>query len=195
MTKPVDDLEAVRQVADTLQTFTETERERIIRWALERLGMTTVAPVGSGVPTSAGPTTPPGTPQASDIKSFVKAKDPKTDTHLAAVVAYYYRFVSPDDKKESITKDDFVDACRKAERRRPPRPAQTLVNAFASGLLDKSGHGSYKINSVGENLVAMVLPGKPESPNKKKSTKKSGKRHSPAVTPKPKRPRKTKSRK
>lgn len=36
-----DDLEAVRSVADTLQPFANDDRERIIRWAREKPGMTT----------------------------------------------------------------------------------------------------------------------------------------------------------
>jgi hypothetical protein len=33
------------------------------------------------------------------------------------------------------------------------------VNAYRDGLFDRGGKGSYKLNSVGENLVAMALPG------------------------------------
>ncbi len=43
---------------------------------------------------------------------------------------------------------------------RMSRPAQTLINAHQQGLLDKGAErGTYVINSVGENLVAMALPG------------------------------------
>jgi hypothetical protein len=53
MTSKVDDLEAVRVLAETLHPFTSDDRERIIRWAREKLGMTVpVAGIGSirGVP-------------------------------------------------------------------------------------------------------------------------------------------------
>jgi hypothetical protein len=38
MTKPTDDLEAVRAVAEALQGFDAKDQERIIRWAREKLG-------------------------------------------------------------------------------------------------------------------------------------------------------------
>jgi len=41
-----DDLEAVRLVAETLQPFTVDDRERIIRWAREKLGMTVAVTPG-----------------------------------------------------------------------------------------------------------------------------------------------------
>jgi hypothetical protein len=45
-----------------------------------------------------------------------------------------------------------------------------LVNAYQDGVLDRGRTGHYKLNSVGENLVAMALPGTAEagkSPTKK----------------------------
>lgn len=45
------------------------------------------------------------------------------------------------------------------QRKQPKVPAQVLVNAYHDGLFDRGGKGSYKLNSVGENLVAMALPG------------------------------------
>lgn len=163
MSKPSDDLEAVRILVQTLEPFDSKDRERIVRWALEKLG----APGGtSGSPlvgTSAASAGKTETAVAfKDIKAFLDQKNPKNDRHLAAAVAYYYRFEAPpNERKDSISKEDLVDACRKAERKRPHVAAQTLVNAFHVGFLDKSGErGKYRLNSVGENLVAMVLPEK-----------------------------------
>lgn len=168
MTKPPDDLDATRQVIAILEPFENIDRERILRWAREKLGMLiSSSAVGGTALNNPQSLTPPistvsqgGTPLASDIKSFVENKSPKNDTQLAATVAYYYRFLAPEkERKDSITAKDLLEACRKADRSRPARAAQTMVNTFAAGLFDKAGHGSYKINSVGENLVAMVLPG------------------------------------
>jgi hypothetical protein len=62
-------------------------------------------------------------------------------------------------------------------------PAQVLVNAYQDGLFDRGGKSHYKLNSVGENLVAMALPGtdvgtkrKPTSGRRKSSGKKKGAR-------------------
>ena len=91
-------------------------------------------------------------------------KAPKSDVHFAATVAYYYQFKAPENqRKDSITKEDLVEACRQVDRKRPKGPAQVLVNAYHDGLFDRGGKGSYKLNSVGENLVAMALPGTNET--------------------------------
>ncbi len=168
MTTKTDDLEAVRVLVETLQPFTSDDRERIIRWAREKLGM--VAPIGT--PTiESNPATAaakqaatPDEVAPTDIKKFVAEKAPKSDVHFAATVAYYHQFLAPvGQRKDSITKQDLVEACRQVDRTRPKVPAQVLVNAYHDGIFDRGGTGHYKLNSVGENLVAMALPGKGET--------------------------------
>ena len=179
MTPKTDDLEAVRVLAETLQPFTGEDRERIIRWAREKLGMVTIAvPIGTqaldAATAEAVAKRPPGSagvPAAVDIKKFVTEKSPKSDVHFTATVAYYHQFVAPaNQRKDSITKEDLVEACRQVERKRPKVPAQVLVNAYRDGVLDRGGKGHYKLNSVGENLVAMALPGKTVTKRTKKRT-------------------------
>jgi hypothetical protein len=105
----------------------------------------------------------------------VSQKNPGSDTHFAATIAYYYQFMAPESvRKGAISKDDLVDACRKVDRKRPATPAQVLVNAYHVGLLDRAEKGQYKLNSVGENLVAMVLPGAPDGKRAKLPSKKGG---------------------
>ena len=171
-----DDLEAVRSLADTLQPFASEDRERIIRWAREKLGMSaSVAPavpprseIGGDTPRD---TTVAGSQSSVDIKKFVTDKAPRSDVHFAATVAYYHQFKAPENqRKDSITREDLVEACRQVDRKRSKVPAQVLVNAYHDGLFDRGGKGHYKLNSVGENLVAMALPGTAEagkSPKKK----------------------------
>jgi hypothetical protein len=68
----------------------------------------------------------------------------------------------------------LVEACRQVDRKRSKVPAQVLVNAYRDGLFDRGGKGSYKLNSVGENLVAMALPGTNGAAKTPKRTRKSG---------------------
>lgn len=75
--KLTDDLEAVRTLVATLEPFDLTERERIIRWVREKLGMVAasagaaVIDLGSAVaPAGTARTLPSGT-AARDIRSFV----------------------------------------------------------------------------------------------------------------------------
>ncbi len=82
----------------------------------------------------------------------------RISVRAAAVVAYYHRFEASE-KKDSITQADLLEACRMANYTRPPAPGQTLRNAVNAGLLDRADRGSFAVNSVGENLVAVTLPG------------------------------------
>jgi hypothetical protein len=185
-----DDLEAVRTIASTLEPFKADERERILRWAREKLGMTTAAPTAvhppapqfpdrpgapaTPVPAGAASGATPMMPSASaDIRSFVETKAPRSLNELATVVAFYLRFVAPDAKqKEAITKDDLVEACRKVGRAVPERPEQVLVNTHGMGLLDRTSvRGAYELNAVGENLVALTLPSADGSPTRQTKKK------------------------
>ena len=139
MSKPGDDLEAVRALVDTLQPFDTKDRERIIRWAREKLGMSAEQaaslPTPGATQSSQGGPTRTGAPR--DIRTFIQEKNPRNERHLAAVVAYYYHFEAPpDQQKDSVTSQDLVDACRAANWTRPRNPAQTLINAFNSGYLE-----------------------------------------------------------
>lgn len=178
MSQKPDDLAAIKTICDALEPFDENERERILRWASERLGIknipvqttqvqqTTVPPVaGQQVVTSTG---------GKDIKTFLDEKNPTSANQLVAAVAYYYKFEAPaNEKKNSINADDILEACRKGQRERPKHSNQILVNASAFGLVDKVGTGAYEINSVGENLVAVSMPtaGHGNSGSKRTATK------------------------
>lgn len=162
MTKPNDDLEAVRIIAEALKDFEKTEQERIIRWARERVGLDTAAslataPTPQRQPTAATTSSESGKP--STIKEFIDSKNPRKDIHFAATVAYYHRFEAPEgSKKDAINSADLQEACRLASRNRFKKPIGVLSNAEAMGLLDRHERGLFKINAVGENLVAMGLP-------------------------------------
>lgn len=161
----MDDLEAVRSIVEILEKFDDAEvRERIVRWSLEKTGLQ----LSGFEPKRDGGADPASTHGgrlfggggASDIKSFIAKKSPASDNQFAAAVAYYYAFEAPtQDRKGSISPSDLTEACRMAGRARLGDPAKTLSNAKDMGYLDKIDRGTYKINTVGENLVAMTLPG------------------------------------
>lgn len=186
MPQQKDDLEAVRLVADALEGFEAKDQERIIRWAREKLGLATVPAVPSAGSTQ--PSTPPPEAQApnvtapagsKDLKTFVAEKKPKNDVQFATTVAYYYRFEAPPNlRKNEINGDDLQEGCRLVGRERFKVPGQTLRNAHTLGLLNRgSESGSFAVNSVGENLVAVTLPGDGESiPRMKKNKKKKKKK-------------------
>lgn len=181
-TKP-DDLDAVRTIAKTLTSFEPNEQERILRWVREKLGLSeqagTVNKDKALLETEKDNKSEP----IVDIKTFVTQKSPSTDKQLATTIAYYYALVAPvDQRKDSISAKDLRQSCRLVYgTSRLKNPAQTLVNAHNAGLLDKTGkHGFYKINTVGENLVALTLPSvaKGSRPMKKRAaTRRKSKLH------------------
>jgi hypothetical protein len=182
MGKP-DDLEAVRTIAAALSGFSPDEQERILRWAREKIGLAPAArtvpeariPQAVGPAAPARPSEPAEAPQVPgstrDLKSFVASKDPRSDVQFAATVAYFYRFdASPQQRRDEIDAGALQDACRLAGRARLKNPLMTLHNAKNMGLLDSGNEkGRFTINTVGENLVAMTLPGQADSSGRKKS--------------------------
>jgi hypothetical protein len=180
MAKP-DDLEAVRTIAAALSAFSPEEQERILRWAREKIGLAppvrTLPDVRLPQPAIAVTPRPPessGVPQvpspSNDLKTFVAYKQPKNDVQYAATVAYFYLFEAlPEQRKNEIDHSILQDSCRLAGRERFNNPRTTLNNAKNLGLLDSGTEaGKFTINTVGENLVAMTLPGQADSSSKPK---------------------------
>jgi hypothetical protein len=185
MARP-DDLEAVRTIAAALSGFSPEEQERILRWVREKTGLAPVArtlpevqiPQPASLIAPARPSELPDAQQAptssKDLKTFVANKNPRSDVQFVATVAYFYRFEAPpDQRKNEIDSAILQNACRLAGRARLARPSVTLNNAKNQGLIDKGGEaGRFTINTVGENLVAMTLPGQADSSARGKRPKK-----------------------
>ncbi len=158
-----DDFDAVREVVEAIKSFNGEDQKRIIRWACEKLNIRIEtdyrAPAMEVPKFDTDNMKQPSDIKKRDIKTFIESKNPKSDNHFAATVAYYYQFEAPEtERRESINKNDLVNATRLANWDRIKRPDQTLVNCTKAGLLDNIDRGQYRLNSVGENLVAMILP-------------------------------------
>lgn len=158
--------DAAKVIVETLKGLDKSAQALAMRFASETLGIQAPAPAqspghtpaplgGGGSPSPSG-----GATQSTNIKQFTAAKAPKSDQQFAAVVAYFYRFEAPPaQRKETIDAATLQEAARLAGRRRPKKPAMTLTNAKNAGYLDMAGSGNYSLSTVGENLVAMTLPG------------------------------------
>ena len=180
-----DDFDIAKAIFDKLKDIPPERKKRILGWVAESLGV--AAPPAAHVPAphapQAAPAAPGSPPAASspagvtDIKSFVAGKAPKSDVQFAATVAYYYRFeAAPADRREVIDGEALQEAARLAGRARLVNPRGTLNNAKMLGYLDGVAPGQFSINSVGENLVAMTLPGNADTNGKGKKAKKKGKK-------------------
>lgn len=196
-----DDFEAAKTIFELLKDLSSERQERVLRWVAEGLGVE-VAPearpepeaatdeVPADVPASASHVRAPG--RHTDIKTFVASKHPNSDQQFAAVVAYYYKFeATPAERRESIDGAALQEAARLSGRRRPANPRVTLNNAKTQGYLDSVGRGEFSLNTVGENLVAMTLPG--DSPNSGSSARPRRKKLTKKKSPKRKAAKKSKA--
>ena len=103
---------------------------------------------------------PPGgaPPVIVDIRSFFNEKQPTSDNEAAAAVAYYYKFVAPpEERRDTIDMHILEEGFRLANYPLPSRPAMTLVHAKTAGYLSQADKGSYRLTTVGHNLVAHSL--------------------------------------
>jgi hypothetical protein len=189
MTDKPNDFDVAKAVCEQLQHLDKERQHRIIRWVAESLGIPLPAENISAARSAAegdiaarvssGATNAP----ATDIRTFVEKKRPKSDVQFAAVVAYYYRFEAPvDQRQESISAKVLQDAARLADRSRLKKPNLTLItlnNAKNLGYLDSAGRGTFKINTVGENLVAMTLPSQQEDTQRRTLSRKKRRKRKP----------------
>jgi hypothetical protein len=183
MTSPVDpdDFDIAKAIAAHIKDLPKERRERVFRWVAESLGLssplsrpTAIAPT-LAMPSDAMSTAPP-LGGKRDIKSFVTAKAPKGDAQFATAVGYYYRFEAPpDQQRQSINSEMLQESTRLVGRPRFSNPLNTLNNAKKAGYLDNISRGEFSINSVGENLVAMTLPGSDPNSNGGRRTKRAPK--------------------
>jgi len=166
----IDDFDVAKKISELLRHLEGPRQDRILRWVSESLGLevrdkrqragTTEGGDTVRQPDLSDATRQEGSRSETDIRTFVERKKPKSDMQFAAAVAFYYRFeASPSERRESITSEVLQEATRLVGRKRLAKPNMTLVNAKNQGYLDKLGKGEFRINSVGENLVAMTLPG------------------------------------
>ena len=182
-------LDAAQKIVAELTGMTSEHQSLALKFAIETLGLQLP---GASLPAAASPVhssqpTPPPTvnnaDHSADIRSFTAMKAPKSDQQFTAVVAYFYQFeAKPADRKEMIDADIMKEAARLAGRPQVARWNMTLTNAKNAGYLDAAGTGKFKLSSVGENLVAITLPGsgepgrgKSNSANKKSKKKPSKK--------------------
>jgi len=182
-----DDFDIAKGIFDQLKDLPIERQQRVLRWIAEGLGVTStgysafpVQSASSSMPSPALPSTPNASAGATptDIKSFITGKSPKSDNQFAAAVAYFYRFEAPPaQKRDSINGDTLQEATRLVGRNRLSNPSKTLNNAKAAGYLDGATPGEFAINSVGENLVAMTLPGGGDNSVKKKTAGKAKKKN------------------
>lgn len=159
-------LDAAQKIVIELKGLTSEQQSLALKFVAETLGLPLLhaasAPPISQMhpPALAAPLPPSSADHSTDIRAFTALKAPKSDRQFAAVVAYFYQFeAKPNDRRETIDAETMKEAARLAGRPQVARWAMTLTNAKNAGYLDAAGSGKFKLSSVGENLVAITLPG------------------------------------
>ncbi len=159
-------LDAAQKIVAELKGMTPENQSLALQFAMQTLRLTPLTTHSAAAAATAhlhaahthAAATAPG--QATDIRSFTAAKAPQSDQQFTAVVAYYYQFeAKPSERKDAIDAETMREAARLAGRKQVNRWAMTLNNAKNAGYLDPAGDGKFMLSSVGENLVAITLPG------------------------------------
>ncbi|HZO86631.1 MAG TPA: hypothetical protein VFC26_15540 [Verrucomicrobiae bacterium] len=159
-------MDAAQKIVAELTGMTSEHQSLALKFAIETLGLRLPTAPSPGAPSTiqSPQTTPPqgggSADHSTDIRSFTAMKAPKSDQQFTAVVAYFYQFeAKPAERKDAIDADVMKEAARLAGRAQVARWNMTLTNAKNAGYLDAAGNGKFKLSSVGENLVAITLPG------------------------------------
>lgn len=163
------ELSAIQVILGALTVLKSEQRQRVIDYVFQRLGLTAAQPIAPhqppAVPFHATPlpahTPAPHitTPSINDIRSLKEHKKPRSANEMAALVAYYLAELAPaNHRKSEIGIDDITTYFKQAGYPLPAVLRNTLVHAKASGYFDSTSHGFYKLNPVGHNLVVHGLP-------------------------------------
>ncbi len=159
-------LDAAQKIVAELQGMNPAIQSLALQFAMQTLRLSPPTSHPAAAPTPAHPHAPNAhaaagaTGQPTDIKTFTAAKVPKSDQQFAAVVAYYFQFEAPVAlRKNSIDAATMKDAARLVVWGQVKDWNMTLNNATRAGYLDRAERGAFKLSSVGENLVAITLPG------------------------------------
>ncbi len=161
---------AIDEIVTALEALDDSARLTAVRAACEHLGMVTPT---QGVAASATTnndikglateqidnTAPIAAHPITDIRTLKEQKQPTSADEMACLVAYYLESLAPPtERKKDISSKDLDKYFKQSGYRLPKRMPQVLVNARSSGYFDSTGHGKYKLNPVGHNLVVHNLP-------------------------------------
>jgi len=160
------EFDAITAIVGALKQLDEEARQRVLDYALRRLGLKSASLAGETINAVGGITVTPATADPTnaltvrDIRTLAEQKQPKSANEMAALVGYYLTHLAPEsDRKLDIAAVDITKYFHDANFPLPGSPSMTLVHARNAGYFDAgSSKGSYKLNPVGHNLVAHRLP-------------------------------------
>ena len=163
---------AIDEIVAALQGLDELARATAVRAACEHLGV--VPPQSASIPPSGGEPPPPVGAQTISLlrqRQWLRTYEPSRNRSGRRPPrrwpASLPTILSPFSSKRAQDRCDHQRhgevLLKQAGFRLPTRIAQLLVDAKSSGYLDSAGHGKYRLNPVGHNLVVHSLPKSKES--------------------------------
>jgi len=160
--------QAIDEIIAALEALNETDRPTAVKAACDHLGLVGVASAAGtsdqsrkGQHTLAVDAESGALSLQTDIRSFKDQKEPHSAVEMACVVAYYLEsLASPNERKPEVTPADLSKYFKQASYPLPKRMTQVLVDGRGAGYFDSAGHGKYRLNPVGHNLVVHKLPKK-----------------------------------
>jgi hypothetical protein len=174
------ELEAIKTLQAALEPLRPEVRARVLDYVFRVLDIAHSAPAVE-TRTAAPSFTAATAHQVTDILSLKQDKKPTSANQMIALVAYYLAHSAPDaEKKEVITAADVRKYFMQGRYPMPGSLPQALINARSAGYIDLVDKGTYRLNSVGYNLVAHKLAGEEgktrSSPKRSKQKAKKGSR-------------------
>jgi hypothetical protein len=157
------ELDAIGAILSALNSLDGESIQRVLDYVFGRLSIARPS-LPSQVSAISVLSTPPlrdsspsGRPVS--IRDLKEEKKPNSSNQMAALVAYYLSEIASDsERKDAINASDLEKYFKQAAFKLPRTIPQALPNAAAAGYFDSIGHGLYRLNPVGYNLVVHGLP-------------------------------------
>lgn len=175
------EISAMNEIIASLSKLDDGQRQRVIKYVLERFGSPSFEQTGFPAVSPApqlnqftGIENNPST-RVVDIRTFKEEKSPRSAIQMVVLVAFYLQEIAPsNERKMTVDSGDIEKYFKQASYKLPSGKngaVDTLTNAKKAGYLEIADRGTYKLNPVGYNLIAHSLPNGDGEKKRKARTK------------------------
>jgi|SRR5579884_113985 hypothetical protein len=160
------ELQAMSQVENALSGLSEDERNRVLRWAAERFGLSAIGAAPRGGATTGqqqGKSSSGATKEYSDLAEFFAAARPSSDVEKALVVGYWFQYQvgNPELEAQMINTElkhlgHQIGNITRAFDNLMARDPQFIVQTKKTGS-SKQARKKYKLTAAGKKEVEKML--------------------------------------
>ena len=149
-----EEADTIEKMVSLLEPLSPTARQKAVLSVIDRFGLQTDL--------KAQPAPAPKHKFQKTLAELKKEVNPKYATQMAAVIAYYYLVVAPEDQcKDTITVDDLRACFGQTHFKLPDRIADVLPHAAKdSAYFVAVGDGQYRLTEFGHDQVENHFPAK-----------------------------------